>query len=130
MNSFDEGNRVEPEGNYAEVPSISSMQVGRRSFMAIRLTQSSVVNIGALIREIRDGKCIPTPVRRREISEPNGGVRNLELPTVKDRLVQQWSRRSWNLSMTSHSPNPASDFGQGVSLRIPFCRSRSFTTAV
>ena len=46
-------------------------------------------NTDALIQEIRDGKYIPTPVRRKEIPKPNGGVRNLGIPTVKDRLVQQ-----------------------------------------
>lgn len=46
-------------------------------------------NTEALINEIRDGKYIPTPVRRKEIPKPNGGVRNLGIPTVKDRLVQQ-----------------------------------------
>lgn len=46
-------------------------------------------NIESLKSEIRDGKYIPTPVRRKEIPKPNGGVRNLGIPTAKDRLVQQ-----------------------------------------
>ena len=39
--------------------------------------------------EIRSGSYIPVPVRRKEIPKPNGGVRNLRIPTAKDRLVQQ-----------------------------------------
>ena len=43
--------------------------------------------------QIRDkllaGKWTPSPVRRVEIPKPNGGVRNLGIPTVMDRLIQQ-----------------------------------------
>lgn len=38
---------------------------------------------------IRSGKYKPTPVRRKEIPKPDGGVRKLGIPTVKDRIVQQ-----------------------------------------
>lgn len=46
-------------------------------------------NIDSLKQSIREGSYIPTPVRRKEIPKPNGGVRNLGIPTVRDRLVQQ-----------------------------------------
>lgn len=38
---------------------------------------------------IRSGKYKLTAVRRKEIPKPDGGVRKLGIPTVKDRIVQQ-----------------------------------------
>lgn len=44
---------------------------------------------GELLSSIRDGSYKPSPVRRKEIPKPDGGVRKLGIPTVIDRVIQQ-----------------------------------------
>ena len=46
-------------------------------------------NQKAMIEGISRGKYTPDPVRRVEIPKPDGGVRKLGIPTVKDRIFQQ-----------------------------------------
>ena len=42
-----------------------------------------------LLQNIREGSYMPSPVRRKEIPKPDGGVRKLGIPTVVDRVIQQ-----------------------------------------
>ena len=42
-----------------------------------------------LLQSIREGTFTPSPVRRKEIPKPDGGVRKLGIPTVVDRIIQQ-----------------------------------------
>lgn len=42
-----------------------------------------------LLQSIREGKYTPSPVQRKEIPKPDGGVRKLGIPTVVDRIIQQ-----------------------------------------
>ena len=46
-------------------------------------------NIHELLVELRDKTYRPSPVKRVEISKPDGGIRKIGIPTVRDRVVQQ-----------------------------------------
>lgn len=43
----------------------------------------------SILEQIRSGGYVPKPVRRVEIPKPSGGVRNLGIPCVIDRVIQQ-----------------------------------------
>ncbi|MBU8907886.1 group II intron reverse transcriptase/maturase [Desertibacillus haloalkaliphilus] len=47
------------------------------------------LNKEEIISQIRQRKYQPDPVLRVEIPKPNGGIRLLGIPTVKDRVIQQ-----------------------------------------
>jgi len=43
--------------------------------------------------KLLEGTYVPSPVRRKEIAKPDGGVRLLGIPTVQDRWIQQMLRQ-------------------------------------
>ena len=53
------------------------------------LDQYMIDNWNSIKQAIRERRYKPQPVRRVEIPKPNGGVRNLGIPTVIDRVIEQ-----------------------------------------
>ena len=51
--------------------------------------QYLVENWEDIREQIRNRKYKPLPVRRVEIPKPNGGIRNLGIPSVVDRIIEQ-----------------------------------------
>jgi RNA-directed DNA polymerase len=59
-------------------------------------------NLESLRRELLTGDYPVSAVRKVEIPKPNGGVRTLGIPTVKDRLVQQAIHQQLNRFYEPH----------------------------
>ena len=53
------------------------------------IKQYLIENWEDIREQIRNRKYKPLPVRRVEIPKPNGGIRNLGIPSVVDRIIEQ-----------------------------------------
>jgi RNA-directed DNA polymerase len=61
----------------------------------------------AIREQLLKGTYEPQPVRRKEITKPDGGIRKLGIPTVLDRFIQQAVlqvlQRRWDRTFSDHS---------------------------
>ena len=61
----------------------------------------------AIREQLMSGTYKPQPVKRVEIAKPDGGVRNLGIPTVLDRFIQQGVMQvlqgKWDRTFSEHS---------------------------
>src|ERR1700679_3814806 len=61
----------------------------------------------AIREQLLSGTHSPKPVKRVEIPKPDGGVRQLGIPTVRDRFIQQAVmqvlQRRWDPEFSDHS---------------------------
>lgn len=70
--------------------------------------------------QLIDGTYQPKPVLRREIPKRDGGVRELGIPCVRDRLIQQAICRCCSRASTPASRSTAMAFDRGVARTTRF----------
>src|SRR5512139_1269040 len=83
---------------------VVSQENATRAWQAVKRNRGAPGIDGMTTKQLRDhirrhweairakllaGTYVPSPVRRREIAKPDGGVRLLGIPTVQDRWIQQ-----------------------------------------
>jgi RNA-directed DNA polymerase len=84
-----------------------------------------LINWAEIRSELLNGNYSPKPVRKVEIEKPGGGMRQLGIPTVTDRLIQQCILQilqpQWDPTFHRHSYG----FRPGRSAHQAICRAQS-----
>lgn len=81
-------------------PGVDGMKVGGlQSYLSRNFTE--------LREQLLEGRYQPRPLRRVQIPKPGGGLRNLGIPTVLDRCIQQAMlqvlQKRWDPTFSEHS---------------------------
>lgn len=90
------------------VPGVDGMSVGE-------LPEYLNQNWAAIKESLLKGEYKPEPVRGVEIPKPGGGMRQLGIPTVLDRLIQQALHQSLNPVFDPHFSKSSYGFREGRS---------------
>src|SRR6266536_852815 len=112
----------DPAGNQRVMEEVCERENRRKALKRVRANQGSPGIDGMTVDELPEyleqhwpamreqllsGTYKPEPVIRVEIDKPDGGVRKLGIPTVKDRLVQQMVQqvlqKQWDPTFSEHS---------------------------
>jgi RNA-directed DNA polymerase len=79
-----------------------------------------------LRQQLMNGRYKPSPVRKVEIPKPNGGMRQLGIPTVIDRLVQQAVAQTLIPIFDPHFSESSYGFRPGVGAHQALEKSREY----
>ncbi|MDP4088891.1 MAG: group II intron reverse transcriptase/maturase [Bacillota bacterium] len=79
-----------------------------------------------LRRKLLEGTYNPSPVRRVEISKPDGGIRNLGVPTVLDRTIQQAIAQGLNYIYNKSFSNNSYGFRPNRSAKMAILKAKEF----
>src|SRR4051794_11633087 len=111
-----------PAGNQRLMEEVCERENRREALKRVRANQGSPGIDGMTVEELPgyleqhwpamreqllSGTYEPEPVKRVEIAKPDGGVRKLGIPTVRDRMVQQMVQqvlqKQWDPTFSEHS---------------------------